>query len=516
MGRPAMFRRTWGVAILTIGLAAVLLLTTFSLLATTAAAPSGASSLTPLTATGSATVKVGSFSAATSTPGAFWGVNVAASHRFDSADAKAVAATPVNYIVFPSGVLAEEFNYTSGVITSPNGAHSHALTTTAQFVASCKQISCRAILQLPAEIDKPGIAAYYANYVVHKLGYQPAYWEIGNAPSGWTHFDVPWSEWKTKGGGNITPLPFANLVHAYITAVLKVDPSAQFLALGVGMSIKDYAKAWVTELAKVDGTKLAGISVHSYVEGGPSHPTDADLLANLNGVYSLPDQITADRSYIKAACSSCSIGVFVTEINAAEVGSYENLLEGYVGTLYLAAETTQALALHVANLDWFAYDSHYQGSWSRHPMHWQMQYYLFSDVLTQLKSSVLPTAISGPSTLYGIATYDKSGLALLLVNVAASSPVSVNIASAGFVLGRAGAVEYSWADGAKLPSKSSLSLSDTVKVPAMSIVLLTVPAAGMKSPLPTGNEATALVVSSSDPATHLVPGLDAFVQLRGD
>ena len=474
--------RLWKAAALVVGLTALLLLTAFSLAAMSAGAAGGDSGLSSFTSTDTATVVDGAFSKATPIPSSFWGVNVEPNQRFNSADAAAVAATPATYVRFPGGLLSEELNYTSGVITAINGAQSKVSTSTAEFVAACKQIGCHAIMQLPGEIDSPATAAYDASYVVHTLDYQPAYWEIGNAPSGWTHFGVPWSEWKSKKGPTVTPEDFANEVHAYIAAVLKVDSSAKFLALGAGMGTPDYAKAWVEELVSVDGHQISGITVHSYIQGGPSKPTDAELLANLRGSYSLPDQVTATESYIKAACSSCTnVGVFVSEINAAEDDGYEGLLSGFAGTLYIAAEITQGLSLQVPNMDWFCYDCDYPGAWSNHSLEFRQQYYLFSDLATQLKTETLPTTVTGPSTFYAISTYNSGGLSLLMVNVGSSS-VSANIAQSGFILDRAGVTEYSWVNGAKLPTKTSVSLSSTVTVPGMSITLLTVGSAGMKSP----------------------------------
>jgi hypothetical protein len=495
-------------------LATVLVVTAFSVALISGASPFGFGSpgvTSPSSTTTSATIVDGSFSDATPIPSAFWGVDVEPTQRFNSQDAAAVGATPVTYIRFPGGALGEEFNYTSGVITAPNGAQTKADTSTAEFVAACKTIGCHAILQIPTEIDNTHAAAYYVSYVVHTLGYQPAFWEIGNDPAAWTHFDVPWSEWKTKGGGNVTPLPYANLVHTYIAAILKVDPSAKFLALGSGMGdlqngVPTYAKPWVEELAKVDGSELAGVSVHSYIQGKtPSDPTDADLFANLRGIYSIPDEVAADRADIKAGCSSCTnMNVYITEDNAAEDNSYTNLLTSFAGTLYLAAETTQALSLQVPNVDWFCYHCGFAGAWSQNTLKWQKQYYLFSDLATQLKSETLPTTVSGPSTLYGIATYSSSGgLALMLVNVDTSATVTVNIANSGFVIDRSGVTEYSWVNGASLPSKSTVTLSSTVKVPALSILLLTVGSSGTKSP---GDAAGSNATGASVPSVNLSNG----------
>lgn len=490
-------------------IAVVLLVASVGILAASRSGAGSESQSSPLaTSSTTGSVVVGSASDEQAISSAFWGINIAAAQRFNAVDAASVAATPVNYLLFPSGNLGEELNYTSGVLTKPNGAHSSVDTSAQDFVTSCKLIGCKAIMQLPAEIDDPATAAYFASYVVHTLKFQPAYWQIGNDPSGWTHFGVPWSEWKGGRGGNATPLAFANLVHAYIAAVTPVDPSGQFLALGAGMGGPDYDKPWVEELAKVDGKELTGISVHSYVLGtSPSKPTDAELFANLNGPYSLPDQLTADRSYIQAACSACTqLKVFVTEINAAEDDSYSTLLSSFAGTLYLAAETIQGLTLHATNLDWFAYDSDYPGAWSEHPLRWQMQYYLFSDVLTQLKGDTLPTTVTGPATFFAIATCDSSGLALLLVNVNTATAVDISASQAGFVLDHPGVTEYSWSDGASRPSASSVSLSNTVKVPPESIVLLKVAPAGEKLP---HSSATSGTPAPLDIPEKIMPGVGA-------
>ncbi|MFZ0829841.1 MAG: hypothetical protein WAN40_01740, partial [Thermoplasmata archaeon] len=436
--------------------------------------PSGPSSISSLASTPSGKVVVGAFSSAVPISPEFWGVNVVANRPFTNTDAADIMATPAQYVRFPGGILGEELNYTSGAITFTNGNQSHAVTSVKAFVASCEVIDCKAIMQLPTEIDSPSTAAYYASYVVHNLSYQPAYWDLGDAPAGWTHYGVPWSEWGTEGGGNTTPAPFANEVHAYIQAILLVDPTAKFVALGAGLAQPDYSMPWVEELAKVDGHELSGISVHSYVLKGPPNPTDAELFANLSGPYSLPDQISADRSFIQTACPNCTnLQVFVTEINAAEDGWFETLIGTFAGTLYLAAETVQGLALNATNLDWFCYDCNYSGAWSEAPQKWQTQYFLFSDIMTHLYAETLPTIVTGPSTLYGIATYNGSGLALLLVNVNTTSAVSVNVEQSGFNMDQPGITEYSWVNGSEPPTNSTVTLNGTVTLSPMSLMLLT-------------------------------------------
>jgi hypothetical protein len=444
----------------------------------------------------SGSVVVGSARNVSAVAPAFWGLNTPATQPFTKTDATHVSATPVTYILFPGGRLGENLNYTSNRLTFENGTHQQAATSVRTFIASCRSFGCQAILQLPAEINAPKTAAYYANYVVHTLHFQPAYWEIGNAPSGWSYYGIPWSHWGSRGVHNTTPTLFANEVKAYITAVKAVDSSGHFLALGSGLGPRNYSKSWVTELAKVDGHNLAGISIHSYIlTVGPSHPTWAQLFANLRGYYSLPLQVAADRADIKAVCSTCTkLDVFVTEINAAEFSNYSHLLPSFAGTLYIAAETVQGLSLQVPNLDWFAYDSNFTGSWLIWPNHWQKQYYLFTDIMPHLENGVLPTAVTGPTTFYAVATYNSSGLALLMVNVNTTSSVSVDVSRAGFVMG-ASATQYLWKNGTSRTVKSSLTISKTFSIPALSIALVSVGPKGVQVP-------------SAVPAT-LAPGSDA-------
>ncbi len=433
----------------------------------------------PAATTPSASITIVNASFAKHISWSFWGINVAAQQTFKTSDASNIAATPVDFIRFPGGDVGEQYNYTSGIITNNNGATQHAGTSVSQFVTSCESISCHAIMQLPAEIDQPYTAAYYANYVVHTLNFQPAYWEIGNAVPGWTHFDQPWSAWSSASSQHITADGFAAEVGQYITAIKAVDKGAHFIAFGSAMGTPDYAKVWISELALVDGKNLSGISVHSYVMGAaPANPTWSDLLSNLNGKYSMVDQVTADRSYLTANCPKCNLKLFITEANGAEVNNYTQLLPSFAGDLYLAADVVYGLNLRLTNIDWFCYASNYGGAWDNGGT-WQMQYTLFTQMFSELGHSTLATAVSGPSSFYAAATYSKStGLALLMVNANITSKVSVNLGATGILLGAAGDLRQ-WANGSTGPKNSTLTLGTTLTLPALSISVLRVAPLGL-------------------------------------
>jgi hypothetical protein len=469
---------------------------------------------------GRATVTIANESTAKSLPWSFWGANVVAAYPFTTSSAAKVSATPVTFLRFPGGGLGEEFNYTSSLVTNSNGSTLAAATSIQEFITACDAIHCHAILQLPAEIDQNYTAAYYANYVVNVLHFKPAYWEIGNAVPGWTHYGVPWSLWSTQNSSAVTPVLFAQLVGHYIAAVKAVDPGAQFIALGAAMGVPGYDQYWVTNLTLLDGHALAGISIHSYAMGkspvGPA--TWSELLANLTGVYSLPDQVAADRGYIKAACPSCTINLFVSEANAAESNTFTPLDSSFAGTLYVAADTAQALDLRLTNLDWFCYDCNFSGSWeNRTTGAFELQYTLMSQMMPALGNETLATTVSGLPTLFAAATYGTSGLGLLLVNTNLDQNASFSLASTGIHPGSA-ATRDRWTNGSTRPHTSTITLGNLVTVPPLTVEILQVAPSGFDggSPPPHGT----VQVRTSGPtgvtwAAPLVPMAVAVIRPPG-
>jgi len=424
-----------------------------------------------------ATITVSNLSHLRTIPYQLWGINVMATHQFGSADAATIADTPVTFLRFPGGVLGDQFNYTSGVIRNDDGSTTQATTSVKTFIQGCHDLGCSAILQLPAEINDPKTAAYYAQYVVKTLGFQPDYWEIGNSPPNWPHYNVPWSQWATKQGSTLTSLEFAQLVQKYITAVKAVDPKARFTALALGAG--NYDKPWVTELEQVDGPNLSGISIHSYTMGStPPKLTWAGLLSNLNGEYSLTTQVNLTRGYISAACPTCTTRVFVTESNAAE-DAYSTFNEQFGGTLYVAAATVQALHVRLTNLDWFCYEGGSDYAWKTDSGQMQDQYVLYSQMMTHLGPDTLHTIVDGPSSFYAQATYGaSSGMALLLVNVNMTRSVSVNLSHSGIIAGKTVSQEQ-WVNGTKGPTNSTFTLGNSVKIPPLSITILAVGPSGV-------------------------------------
>jgi hypothetical protein len=412
-----------------------------------------------------ADISIEPLSSAATIPSTFWGINVEPGRPFTSAGASALATTGVSYVRFPGGVAGDEMNYTSGNVTNKTGAITLAVTSLSDFVNSCNSIGCHAILELPAEIDSPSTAAYYVSYVENTLGFTPKYWEIGNEPSSWNHYDQPWSLWATDPTNSITVDQYLPLLANITAAVRAVDPVTPIIAPAIGQGGKTAStcSTWCEPVAAADGSLLAAMSVHSYVASPPSTDTSLDSYFSLlsSSYYAIPTAIPRDRAAISAG-DPAGLPLFVDE--AGVVNSFtgnETTFGGYTtqlyGGLFQAAEVTQFLAYDVVNVDWFDWSSSAGFGWySSGSSPWSPIGQVFHTFMPLLYEGYDPTSVAGSSTLYAAATTDGSNLALLVVNVNTTTPASfpLSMLFSGPV-SETSWNESGWADGLG-PSTSSM------------------------------------------------------------
>ena len=418
-------------------------------------------------------VSIGVSASATPVPLPTWGLNVAPTHVFNVSDARLVGDTPARFLRFPGGLVAEWMNWTSGVLTEPNGTTVSTTTSIAAFVAGCETIGCDAILDLPAEIDEPSTAAYYVAYTESTLGFHPAYWEIGNEPAGWTHFGQPWSQWGTPGTG-LTPHQYALLVRNYTAAIRQVDPSTPILGLAAGE--QQQPTAWIPPLLALDGKELAGISIHEYpAVPTPVLVTPVQYFATLaQGRYAIPSVVPDYLSTIAASCTGCSLSLFLDEVGTSDgnPGAYAGYGSSFDGALYEAAEVTQLLAQRVGNVDWFTFQGGYPGAWVTAAAQPTPMYELFRAILDHLGSSYLPTAVTGYPGVYAAGTVGGSlGYSLLVVNTNPSTYVSFDLARAGFAETTVPAIY--WASGT--PAPLGTNFSGSALLAPLSVALLSGP-----------------------------------------
>ena len=397
-------------------------------------------------------------SSATPIPGTFWGINIEPGSAFSVTDAKLLATTPVTYLRYPGGSHVDQLNYTSGVITNKTGVVTQAVTTPSVFVASCEAIHCHAIMGLPAEIDSPATAAYYVKYVEKTLGFTPAYWAVGNEPSVWHHFDQPWSTWAKAPIKTETIAQYTAVLRSYAAAIHSVDPTTPLIApsIGAGTNLDNTCSTWCGPVAAADGSLLAAISVHSYVAYPPPASTSLGTFFSLlrTSPYALPTVVPRDRAII-AHNYSGPLALALDEISTVPSATYgEETFATYTGELYGglfdAAQTTQLLALNVADVDWFDWSSSFYSWAGATSGSLSPTGQVFQTFMSQLYNEYDPTTVVGPSTVYAAATTDGTNLALLVVNVNVNTTGSYSFPLSTLFSGTVN--ETSWAVGSSITS----------------------------------------------------------------
>jgi len=401
---------------------------------------------------------------------AMFGVGIEADSPLTSDSAALLSATPIHYLRYPDGTAGDAMDLVNGSIYAPGEVGvTPAAVTVADFVSLCRAINCSAIIELPVEINDPGVAAYEVSYIEHTLQFFPAYWELGNEPRNWTCYGVPWVHWVSGCDVATNATEYANSAAAYISSVRQVDPSAQFLGLG-GTD----GSAWVTPLEAKVGPELAGISVHSYVDDLLPNSSTVNLqnfFAGLSSANALPNLIGSTRRAIIDQCGSCSTAVFVTEMDSVSFDSpLARYLDSSYNGLFFAAEMTQAFDAQATSVEPFAWTGAESGLVNESGPGWR--YVIELHFLSHLGDWEHNATVSAPG-VYATATTLASAASLLLVNTDSDTQVNVTLPTSGWVIG-ANVTESEWsaATQSMQVEPSTTFDSSVVSLPPLSVVLL--------------------------------------------
>ena len=463
---------------------AALVLTSLLALPTTLAAPSNggmAVGVAPaLTTAVNATLSVAATNS-TTLGVSFWGADVRVYYALGTSQAAAYNASAIRFVRWPGGAVADQYNISANVITNNDGTTYSPPSNIAQFAQWCRWVQCRAIVQLPGEIDQPATAAYYVRYVEQVVRFHPSFWEIGNEPALWKHAGIAWSAWNTSQALNATPSSYAQVVHAYVVAVRTVDSGARFIGLpGVGTG--GYSEtSWIRATVGLNGANLSAVAIHVYPAGGSSvSPTAASFLGTLAGHGSLAYRAPLDEAAIASACPRCSaIALFVTELGSGTAGGpVDPFMGSFLDVPYLAAEAAQALTSKAANIDLFAFQGSYNGSLLNTSGATTPEFLLYSDVLSHLGPGVRPVTIASAATLlYAASTVSANGTvhSLLFVNANVSRTVHLSLVGSGLPLAGAGsALAWTGATSAPVATTWTLAVPTLWTVPGGSLLLVQV------------------------------------------
>ncbi len=403
----------------------------------------------------------------------FLGVNLRANYPMGPQGA-AVANTGIRFVRWPGGGLADRTDVLaangSGLIYEGLPAPVPAATSAADFVSWCLANGCRAIIDLPGEINSPSYAAAEVGYFVNVLHFEPAYWEVGNEPAIWTHWSYPWIDWQPGQNSTPSPLQYAHEVAAYIGAVRAANSSSPVLGLpGTGTgSVSD--SEWIGATVYVNSGEISSLAIHVFPVGaeGPNDTTQ-ELFATLEGPNSLPTVLGIDQEAIRINCGGCQVAILVDE--AGMESSVTGAAPSFPWVLYESVLILQGAEANLSGLVFWDSQGTYPGSWLSSTGAPQLTYQLFHALPATFPSRAYPVEIRSSMTglyaLYFGATPSQPAM-FWLVNVNTSVAAGIDLAQ---VLPPAsGGVVLTWSAGTAAPVRHSGS-STRWTVPPESLLI---------------------------------------------
>ena len=386
--------------------------------------------------------------------------------------------TPFHWVRY--GANSEQCNVTSDTEWSESGVATHGCAYSVSALktwCAAQTPHCRSILPLPGENNNSREDANIANYIVNTIGFQPTYWSIGNEPTGWHHYGIPWAKWRTADAQTPTPMAYAWDVHAAIAAVLKVDPAAKFIGIEAACACNS---AWFADTVKVNGPNLAAVAVHNYPSAAGKTTVSLDgFYAALTASGNISHTIAFVRSAITGLCTGCaSLPIFVNEYNAGPGWSPSNYGGTYANAEFLAASVAQALEANVTQLTIFNLQTYSTKTYGYSMMNGNgivgPTGLLFSRLLSHLALGQVFRAPVKTSlgNVWSVVTQNSTARTLLVVNANATHALALSLLSS-FPLGLLGTV-ITWGPGHPAPTVAAGKVLGSYVVPSQGMLLLTV------------------------------------------
>lgn len=458
-----------------------------SLLLSIGTASAGASQASPTAnAPGvTSTLKVGG--STTTLQRSFFGVDglsrpISAFTR-DSSLGDYLNSTPIGMIRYGAGAdscnITSETSWSAGV--SGGVATPSCPFDIASFAAWCESVGprCQSDVELPGENNDSAEDAYYAQYIVDSLGFQPTFWSIGNEPSSWTHYGIPWTKWKITDHSTPSGKAYAVDLRNAIRAVLEVDPAAQFIGL---QSYWCPDREYTDPVVSMDGGSISALACHVYPSEGITAPSVEQYFSTLIGPGNITSAYNLLRSHIQGLCATCaSLPIQVSEYQG---GPFANLApeDGeFDGAIWLAASLVQALDAGIPSVQLFELQSGTGCGFCLLNTTYapDARGLLYTDVLSQLQRghSVYDVSVASEDTnLWATLVHNQNTgeTQLLFVNANVTSKAVLGLSTKFFDVGQSGSI-LSWNDSTSSPqTRNYTALPSEVTVPPLSLVLVTV------------------------------------------
>jgi hypothetical protein len=276
---------------------------------------------------------------ATETPN-FWAVDV--DGMTNAANSKAAAllnATPITTLRYGDNWV-DETNWTTGCYYNGNSTCSPATGAPATFAALCQWLHDQCVLGLPAETNSVSATMSLVHWLAAQTSWQPTCWAIGNEPQDWTHFNIPWTHWRSTDNSVATAAQFA-LDSANMTQALRqIYPGACVIGIENNDNV-GRTGPWTSAVVAADPA-INAVAIHSY----PDNHCLGPILSETN-LTSLA------RQYQDAVAVAHGLPVYTHEFNVG-LGAC-SALGTEAGSAFTSANIAQALEVGMPQFSYFQF-----------------------------------------------------------------------------------------------------------------------------------------------------------------
>ncbi|MCI4336028.1 MAG: hypothetical protein L3K17_02370, partial [Thermoplasmata archaeon] len=320
------------------------------------------------------------------------------------------------------------------------------------------------------EENDTSFAVHTAAWFHTELGLAPAYWQLGNEPTGWTHFGINVSSWSTYDASPASDLGYATMVHDYISAVHADYPGDRFIGLEASCGC-DTSQAQTT--AQVDGAQVSAMAFHNYPSTGGSSSSLNGFYAALTSSTNLTNNLARFTGAVSAGCSGCaSLPIEVGEYQSGPAQAFSPYAQTYAGAVFVGASVIQALESNVSMFTLFDSGALFNAGRNA-PTFQGLLYQRILENMTMGTDYNAPVADQGVGGVYSVVVHNGSRSALLLVNTNTSYALNLTIPAIAFPTGTVGSV-WQWQPGEPVPTDvRSEILPSTYLVSAQGVLLLT-------------------------------------------
>jgi hypothetical protein len=362
-----------------------------------------------------------------------------------------------------------------------------ASNTVVDFATLCQWLAeDRCYLAVPAEINSIQVLRSEVGWLHNTTHWWPTCWAIGNEPALWTHFNEPWTSWRSTDDSVPTPLEFAKLVENYSKVLGQVDPGACIVGIE---SSGDFSNvnidSWIQNTTELN-PNITEVAFHDYpgqhCVGANAPPLSAENVTSIQRNYTSVTK-AINRSGIRVDVQEFSIGVSTPDIQYGQPACR------YVGqppnAVFDSAVTAQALAAGDPQLVVFHFDctgaSCLTDNGTR--LSTTSVFYVYSYVLSHMEISRIYNVTSSGATVgtYMVLGASADGLnqSLLVSNANQSEGETVNVTPA---------IPPGWSAVAYCQGPGPEANLSTTQVPADGLITM-------------GNQSTCVIRASSPCST---------------